>query len=92
METLQKFVEAKLDYTSAEADFKEELCDILKLEPSNIHSILVKNRVDGSKIIQVIHIELIGQNHFQSKDLCKIEGLTLITPKYLEIEVGEIHL
>ena len=92
MKTLNEFVESYLNYKSAESAFSAELCDTLKIKPTNIKYICITNAVKDTKFVQIVKIGLIGVNKIRSEDISKIKGLSIITPKTLEIEVGEIHL
>lgn len=92
MKSLEKYVEAQLDFISAESDFKAELCEILEIEPSNIFRISHSTYPEENLVKQVVTIQLIGINRIKSENVSKIKGLTIITPKTLEIEYSVIPL
>ena len=94
MKSLERYVECTLDQESAEVDFLTEFCDILELDVQNIKRVSIKNMPTGGLhiVTQVVVIELRGTNRMKSENLQKIKGLTFITPKTIEIQVGEIHL
>lgn len=92
MKTIEDFVEASLNMASAETDLKKELVRVLHIPESNIKSIYLKNYATEDKFIQSIFVDLVGQNYLKSDDICKIKGLTVITPNQLMIDAGAIDL
>ncbi len=94
MKSLERYVEATLDQKSAEVDFLAELSKTLEINPKNIKRVSVENRQTEQlhALAQVVLIDLRGTNVFKSENLQKIKGLTIITPRTIEIEVGEILL
>lgn len=85
-------MEASLDLNKVETLFLQELCSKLGISPINIKSVNLENWDEDTQIVQVISVELTGNNHFKSEDVAKIEGLTIITPNRLQIKAGEINL
>ena len=92
MKTLDEYVESYLNFKSAEVCFIDEICDTLKLDQSRIKSIEMKTVERDTKILQIIMMRLVGENKIRSEDIAKIDGLSIITPNVIEIEVGAIHL
>lgn len=92
MKSLDEYVEASLNYRSAEVEFIEELCDLLKLDLTHIKNVEIKTVEQETKILQKISIRMIGENKISSDDISKIKGMSIITPNVIEIDVGEIHL
>lgn len=81
-----------MDYESSEVYLLKKLTEMLGISPNNVKNISLRNVVNNSCIIQVLEIDLIGQNTFNSEDLSKINGLRIITPNTIQIDVGEIPL
>lgn len=92
MESLERYVEAQTELREAENEFKNELSEILGIKYSNIKKSYIYNKENGSKMVRILVIELIGCNEFKSEDVAKIEGLTVSSCNYIEINCGEIHL
>ena len=94
MKSLERFVECTLDQKSAEVDFLIEFSKILDIDVENIKEVSIKNMPTEELYIvsQVVVIELVGSVVLKSENLQKIKGLTFITPRTFEIQVGEIHL
>lgn len=92
MNTIENFVEATLNWTSAETELKKELVNILHIPEHNIKSITLKNIAYDTKVLQTIVVELRGKNRLKGKDIQKINGLTIVTPNTLEIDAGELNL
>lgn len=92
MDTLKDYVNALMDLNSTEQEFLKELCETLKIEESDIKRLTLKNKEDGlSMIHQVLSVELVGSVKIDGNDLAEING-KIITPKTIELEVGEIPL
>ena len=92
MKFIKDFVDAKLNYDAEAKNFKKELSDALGIKESSIKHISLYNQTESNKITQIVVIELVGTNKFKSKNVAKIEGLSIITPNCIEIEVGDILL
>lgn len=92
MNTINDFVEATLNLTTAENDLRKELVRKLHISESNIKSITLKNIATDNKVLQTVVVELTGINHFKGKDIKEINGLTIVTPNTLEIDAGELIL
>lgn len=92
MKSLDEYVEAYLNYKSAENEFINEFCELLKLDLNHIKKIELKTVEQDTKLVQVIKMSMVGENKLSSEDISQIKGLSIITPNVLEIEVGEIHL
>lgn len=92
MKSLNKYVESILDVSSAESEFKKELSDVLEISEDNIHRIKLVCDSNDTKIRQYLRIDLVGENRLKSENVAQITGLTIITPKTLEIDCGDIHL
>ena len=85
-------MDATLNQISAEKEFTDELCERFGVKPNNIKSIKLNNSANDTKVMQKIIINMIGINRFKSGDLKNYEGVTIITPNRIEIDVGEIDL
>ena len=85
-------MDATLNQISAEKEFTDELCERFGVKPNNIKSIKLNNSAKDTKVMQKIIINMIGINRFKSGDLKNYEGVTIITPNRIEIDVGEIDL
>lgn len=85
-------MDATLNQYSAEKEFIDELCKRFGVKPINIKSINLDNSANDTKVIQKIIIHMRGINRFKSRDLKNYEGVTIITPNRIEIDVGEIDL
>ena len=92
MESLNRYVDAWIELESAEKDFRKDLSETLGISEINIQRVDVYNRTDSTQITQVVRITLRGVNRMSSKAISKIDGMTIITPKHIEIDAGEIHL
>lgn len=92
MKSLDEYVDAYLNFKSAETDFINELCDTLKLDLTHIKKIELRTVEHETKFLQVVRMRLTGENKLSADDISKIDGLSIITPNTIEIEVGEIHL
>lgn len=92
MNTIENFVEATLNWTSAESELKKELVAILHIPEHHIKSITLKNIAYDTKVLQTVVVELSGRNRFKGKDIKKIDGLSIVTPNTLEIDAGELNL
>lgn len=92
MNTIENFVEATLNWTSAENELRKELISKLHISENNIKQITLKNIATDTKVLQTVVVELRGVNHFKAKDICKIDGLSIVTPNRLEIDAGELNL
>lgn len=92
MNFIKNFVDAKLNYDAEEKSFKTDLATALDIDETSIKSMYLYNRTDANKITQTLVIELRGRNTFKSENVAKIEGLSIITPNCIEIEVGDILL
>ena len=92
METINNYVDTIMDFNSTEKEFIKELTEILGINESNVNKIkLIKREDDSNGINLILAIHLVGSVEIDGKDLAKIEG-TFISPKTIEIKVGEIHL
>ena len=87
-----EYMEASLNLTSAEQKLKNEIKELLGISESKIKSISLKNCTTNNVVHQAVVVELVGKNRIRSKDLNKINGLTVVTPNTLVFDVGEIHL
>lgn len=92
MKTIDEFIEAQLNYATAAHDFKMELSKTLAIDVSHIKEVKVLPVANETSIKHMIQIHLTGANRFKSENVSKIEGLTIVTPNLLEIEVAEIQL
>lgn len=93
MKSIDKYFEASLDFESAESEFKKELCEILEIPLINIVDVqIVIDKTCLSHIKHYIRITLRGVNRLKSENVNKINGLTIITPKHLEIEYMDVPL
>lgn len=92
MNSLNKYVEAILDVSSAESEFKKELSELLEIPEENIDKIKLMCDSNDTKIRQYLQIRLVGVNRLKSEKVAQITGLTIITPKTLEVDCGEIPL
>lgn len=91
MDTLDDYVDALMNLSATEDKFLEELCENLEIERYHIKNLLLRNKEDSTKIVQVLSIELTGTVEIDGVALAKING-KFITPKTIELQVGEIHL
>lgn len=89
---IKEYVDASLDLSKAEAQLISELHSRLGVSELNIKSISLDTIARETQFVQVVVVELTGNNHFKSEDLKNIDGLTIITPNRLEINAGEIDL
>lgn len=88
-----EFIEAALNYKSAEKAFvDEELCGKLDLSKNNIKNVKFRAISNDTSVSYKIVVELTGTNHLKSENLAKVKGVTIVTPKWLEIDCGEIDL
>ena len=92
MNFIKNFVDAKLNYDAEVKNFKKELSDVLDIKESSIKYIELYNQTDSNKITQIIVIELVGNNRFKAENVANINGLSIVTPNRIEIEVGDILL
>ena len=92
MKSLQTFVDAWMDYESAEKDFRKEICEIIDTTDSHIKNVYLRNTQDGNKICQYVVLELRGKVELKSAAIAKMGNCKVITPNLIEIQVGEIHL
>lgn len=91
MDTLNDYVDALMNLSATENKFVEKLCENLEIERYHIKNLSLQNKEDSTKIVQVLSIELTGTVEIDGADLAKING-KFITPKTIELQVGEIHL
>jgi len=89
---IENFVEATLNWTTAEEELKKELIGVLHIPEHHIKSITLKNIAYDTKVLQTIVVELSGKNKLKGKDISKIDGLSVVTPNTLEIDAGELNL
>jgi hypothetical protein len=92
LNSIENFVEATLNLTSAEIELKKELMNILHIPEHKIKSITLKNIAYDTKVLQTVVVELSGKNKLKGKDIQKIDGLSIVTPNTLEIDAGELNL
>ena len=92
MKTINEFIESKLNYASAARDFKKELAETLEIDVDKIKQIKVIPLASDTRVKYVIEIHLTGSNRFKAENVSKVEGLSIITPNRLEIEVWELNL
>ena len=88
----EEFVEAALNYKSAKEAFIDDICSELDLSKSKIKNVEFVTDTESTSVRYFIWIELIGKNYIKSEKLSKMEGVTIVTPKWMKINCGEINL
>lgn len=85
-------MEAALNYKSAKETFIDNICSELDLSKSKIKNVEFVTDTEITSVRYFIWIELIGKNYIKSEKLSKMEGVTIVTPKWIKINCGEINL
>lgn len=92
MKSLENYVEARLNYESAENDLINEICEILSVDRHKIKNLWMRSSYHSTVIQQIVTIEFRGVVRLSSDDISKLGNCRVILPNEIEIEVGEIHL
>ena len=92
MKSLENYVEARLDYESAEKEFINEICELFSIERYKIKKIRMRHSYDGSVIQEIVTIEFTGVVRISVEDISKIGKCRVVLPTEIEIEVGDIQL
>lgn len=92
MKSLGNYVDARLNFESAEEDFIKELAKCLHIGEYKIKKISMRSSVSTTVISQTITVEFFGKVQLSSEDLFKIGNCRVVMPNEIEIDVGEIHL